>query len=177
MAPELLFATRMRLPRQVRLTDHLSENRILVRVPPIPRVKILLALAQTLTRDGSVRDALPFYQELANLSSPWIAGERNQQHPRLKVYQVSSNGVQKLTAAMAFSPAGVKLDEGETAHLFLLLATPADSIAPYLALLAHVVCLLQPQPRRDLLLGCQDAGQALSQLTRMEDEPVAANSP
>jgi len=126
-------------------------------------------MAQTLARDGFVRNPLEFYQELANLSSPWIAKEREQQAPRLKIYQVSSAGISKLTAAMAVCPEGLKLDEGETAHLLLLLATPADSIAPYLALLASVVCLLQPHPRRAALVECLDAAQAWSLLARLEE--------
>jgi hypothetical protein len=161
----------MKLPRQgkKRLTDFLSEHRILVRVPTIPRVKVLLAMAQTMARDGSVRNPLEFYQELANLSSPWIAHEREQQAPRLKIYQVSSAKVSKLTAAMALCPDGVKLDEGETAQLFLLLATPADSIASYLALLAHVVCVLESQLRREALLECADASQVWALLGRLEE--------
>jgi hypothetical protein len=126
-------------------------------------------MAQTMARDGSVRNPLDFYQELANLSSPWLPKERDQQDPRLKIYQVSSAKVSKLTASMALCPGGVSVDEGETAKLFLLLATPADSIPPYLALLAHVVCLLEPQLRREALLDCADAAQVWALLGRLEE--------
>jgi hypothetical protein len=171
LAPYLLLKDQMKMPRQRRrrLTDYLSEPRILVRVPSIPRVKVLLAMAQTMARDGSVRNPLDFYQELANLTSPWIAKEREQQDPRLKIYQVSSAKVGKLTAAMALCPEGVKLDEGETAKLLLLLATPPDSIAQYVALLGHVVCLFEPQLRREALLECADAAQVWALLGRLEE--------
>ena len=146
-------------------------------MPGGPLVKILLTLAETVVQGGSVRQPLEYYKELANQSSPWLRPAEMKPIPNIRIFQICSSGVKKLTLAMALCPEGARSDQGETIHLILLFSTPVGAVPSYLALLAETVRLLEPQAQREFLLGSRCASEARSRLSQMESAPAAAARP
>ena len=167
----------MKAVRRRRLVDHLSESRILVGLSGGPLVKILLALAETVVQGGSVRQPLEYYKELANQTSPWVPLAEMKPIPNIKIFQICSSGVKKLTLAMALCPDGARSDQGETIHLILLFSTPVGAVPSYLALLAEAVRLLEPRAKREFLLGSSSPSEAWARLSQMESDPAATTSP
>jgi len=150
------------------LTTYVSESRILVRQFRLPLVRILLSLAETIVESGDVRNPLEYYKELANESSPWIALPKVDPGPMLKIYQICSREVRKLSAAVALCPEGVRSDRGETVHIVVLLSAPASSVPSFLSLLADVVRLLEPRPQRESLLSSRSPAEARLFLSQLE---------
>lgn len=152
------------------LLSYLPEDRIVVGFCDTPLVKVLLSLAETLVRDGCVRNSLDFYNELANRVRPWIPGGARERAggPSIPIYQICSPAVRKLAAALAVSTSGVRLDRDNIAHLVLLLSTPSETVPSYLALLSHSVHLLEDKSRIERLLWCEQPGEARSLLAELE---------
>jgi hypothetical protein len=159
------------------LTDHLAESRILVRQSPRPLVKILLSLAETIVESGAVKDPLEFYKELANHASPWIALRDTGSVPTVKLYQICSPGVRRLSAALALCPQGIRSDRGEAVHIALLISAPSNSVPSYLALLAQSVRLLQPFAQREALVGSNSPAEAWELLYQWESEAAPVQRP
>jgi len=168
LAPHLRSSGCVKGIRRRRLTPYLSESRILVGQVRLPLVSILLSLAKTVVEGGSVRNALEYYKELANESSPWIAVPQLDAGPLVKIYQICSREVRKLTAALALCPEGVRTDRGETVQIVVLISAPANSVPSFLALLAEVVRLLESRPARESLLRSRSSSDARSILARLE---------
>lgn len=164
------------MPRH-RLTGCLPESRILTSIPSSPVIKVLLSLAETLVRDGVVRDALEFYKELANQASSLIAGTSDPASPKVKVYQVCSAGVRRLALAMALSPEGVQLSKDELLHIIILIASPAHSLQSHLAMVARTLRMLERRAPRELLLGSSRAAEARAHLIRLETDPDSGVPP
>ena len=163
--------------RRRKLTDHLTDARILIQPTTLPLVKILLSLAETVVESGFVKDPLEYYKELANRSSPWIAVSDQTIAPAVKIFQICSSGVKKLTAALALCPPGIRVDGGEPIQIIVLISVPASSVPSYLALLARVVRLLEPTTHRESLLASTCAAEAWSVLSHLESETAPAAHP
>jgi hypothetical protein len=131
-------------------------------------VRVLLSLAETVVESGGVRNPLEYYKELANESSPWVALPKLDSGPMLKIYQICSREVRKLSAAIALCPEGVRSDGGETVHIVVLLSAPASSVPPFLALLAEVVRLLESRTARESLLASRSPQEARVTLSQLE---------
>jgi len=131
-------------------------------------------MAEAVVESGSVRNPLEYYKELANQSSPWIAAPESDRVPSVKIYQICSRGVKKLTAALALCPEGVRSDQGETVHIVFLISAPSDSVPAYLALLARVLHLLKSKIQREALLGSKSPEEAWSILSQLEAEHASA---
>lgn len=155
--------------RQVRFSDYLAETRILVQMPAIPLVKALLQLAETMVRDGLVKDPLGFYEDLSSQSSASIAhlGESGGAY-RLSMHQVFSPALKRASAAMALSPAGIRLRRDQAAHLVILSAGPEGLVSPGLALPSRIVNVLSEVSRRERLLACPNASEVMARLIEYE---------
>jgi mannitol/fructose-specific phosphotransferase system IIA component (Ntr-type) len=143
----------------------------------LPLVRILLSMAETVVESGTVKNPLEYYKELANQSSPWIADPETNSVPHVKVYQICSRGVKKLTAALALCPEGVRSDQGETVHIVFLISAPSDSVPAYLALLAQVLRILKSAIQREALLRSNSPEEAWALLSQLEAEPESAPQP
>jgi hypothetical protein len=154
----------------------LAQSRILLVSSPVPLVRILLSLAETVVESGVIRNPLEYYKELANRSSPWIALPETHPIPSAKIYQVCSAGVKKLCAAMALCPSGIRAEQGEMIHIVLLISAPTSAVPSFLALLAQTVRLLEPRADREALLASTTPAEAWAFLSRLESERAAWSS-
>jgi hypothetical protein len=152
----------------VRFSSYLAETRILVRVPAIPLVKALLQLAETMVRDGLVKDPLGFYGDLSSQSAPSIARLGEDGSFRLSAHQVYTPALKKAAAAMALSPEGIRLRRDQSVHIVILSAGPEGLVSPGLALPSRIVNLLGDPSRRERLLSCPDAAGVLARLLEFE---------
>ena len=167
----------MKVTKHPRLTKRLSESRILVNLPGGPLLKVLLALGETVVHGGSVSRPLEYYKALANQASPVVPLSEMHVLPNMKIFQIVSSRVKKLTLAMALCPEGVRSDTGETTYIVLLFSTPERRVPSYLALLAETVRILAPRSHREYLLGSDSASKALARLSKLELDPGQAGSP
>lgn len=155
----------------------MAVSRILTRQVAVPLVRLLLRMAESVVEAGLVRNPLEYYKELANQSSPWIALPDTDLIPAVKIFQVCSTGVKKLTAALALCPEGIPTDQGETVHILVLISAPASSVPSYLTLLAEVVRVLGPQAHRETLLASTTPFQAWAFLAQIESERAETAQP
>jgi len=135
-------------------------------------VSLLLSVAETVVESGAVRAPLEYYQELANQSPPWIAGPESDPVPSVKLYQICSPGVKRLTAALGLCLAGARSDRGETVHIVLLLSAPDNAVPSSLSLLAQAVRVLGPRSWREALLESRTPQDAWALLCRLESQPA-----
>lgn len=152
----------------VRFSNYLAESRILIGVPSIPLVKALLQLAETMVRDGFVKDPLAFYGDLSSQSAHSIARLGEGGPFRLSAHQVYSPALKKAAAAMALSPEGIRLRRDNTVQILILSAGPDGLVSPGLALPSRIVQLLGDSSRRERLLSCPDAAGVLARLQEFE---------
>lgn len=157
--------------------DHLDQSRILVQSESHPLLGILLSMAETVVNSGAVSNPLEYYKELANQSSPWIALPEQDRIPCVKIYQISSRGVKKLTAALTLCRQGVRSRRDESIPIVILISTPAGSIPSYLALLAQTVRLLEPRAQREALLESNSPEEAWEFLCQLESGLASSPNP
>ncbi len=168
---------RMSGSQRRKLTQHLSDARILIQHSTIPLVKMLLLLAETVVESGVVKDPLEYYKELANQSSPWIALPDQTAVPTVKIFHICSSGVRRLTAALALCSEGIRVERGNAIQIVVLISVPSSSVSSYLSLLAQVVRLLEPTMHREALLGSNGPAEVWSLLSHLESEPAQAAHP
>ncbi|MFN3484849.1 MAG: hypothetical protein ACK44W_05135 [Planctomycetota bacterium] len=146
---------RVRLHPRIRLSDLLSETRILAESAPIPGRRAVLRLAELMVRDGAIRNPLGFYNEALNQEkSAVIVPKPEGDRPcSFRVYQVCSPAVGRLSAALGLSPKGFPFEDG-TAELLLLLASPTRTLPACLAAMNRALQIVRHPRRAERILSC-----------------------
>jgi len=175
LAPQLLSQGAVTSTRPLRLTGYLAEPRILVFPKRLSLIKALLSLAETVVESGAILSPLEYYNELANQSSSRVALPQSDSGPAAKIYQVCSNSVKKLTAAVAICGEGVRSSDPDPYHLLVLLSASKHSGSPYLAVLTQVVRLLAPVASRKTLLESASPAAAWTALVQLESEATSTS--
>lgn len=157
------------MPTSKPISFYLSESRILPNVESIPVLKALIRLAELIVRDGFVKDPVAFYSDLsAQTNTPMArAGEGARSFP-LAVYQVSSANVKKPAAALALSPAGLKLRRNQSLAILMLVVIPEGGASLNLALPSRVVQLLGEADRRTQLASSAAGREVMDRVLEFE---------
>jgi fructose-specific phosphotransferase system IIA component len=155
------------IPAKVKLTDFLSEDRILLNMKSSSKQEAIKELAGLLKNAKEISDFDSFMKDVLNRETLSTTGIGN----CVAIPHARTDAVDDIVIVLGRSTQGIKFGafDKKPAKIIVLMGTPkVKGVSNYLQLLAHVVRILKKENIQDVILNAKNPHKIITEIKKLK---------